>query len=148
MAERLPLGAVRNSKTPIPGSPGPNPSNDVSNMMERLNINSPVSVHEIGLNWSNRYDTSNGSTTPSSRASNNLATGQLEASSKNKIRTSDSEANYGSEWVEQDEPGVYITLVSLPGGIKDLKRVRFRYFVHELILMLMLLIHNLIQNLI
>ncbi|KNA20329.1 hypothetical protein SOVF_053390 [Spinacia oleracea] len=125
MAERLPLGAVRNSKTPIPGSPGPNPSNDVSNMMERLNINSPVSVHEIGLNWSNRYDTSNGSTTPSSRASNNLATGQLEASSKNKIRTSDSEANYGSEWVEQDEPGVYITLVSLPGGIKDLKRVRF-----------------------
>ncbi|KAL4567707.1 hypothetical protein LXL04_023299 [Taraxacum kok-saghyz] len=29
------------------------------------------------------------------------------------------------EWVEQDEPGVYITLTSLPGGIKDLKRVRF-----------------------
>lgn len=29
------------------------------------------------------------------------------------------------EWVEQDEPGVYITLTSLPGGGKDLKRVRF-----------------------
>lgn len=31
-----------------------------------------------------------------------------------------------SEWVEQDEPGVYITLTALPGGGKDLKRVRFR----------------------
>jgi hypothetical protein len=30
-----------------------------------------------------------------------------------------------AEWVEQDEPGVYITLTSLPGGGRDLKRVRF-----------------------
>ncbi|CAM6104930.1 unnamed protein product [Calypogeia fissa] len=30
-----------------------------------------------------------------------------------------------TEWVEQDEPGVYITLTALPGGGKDLKRVRF-----------------------
>lgn len=32
-----------------------------------------------------------------------------------------------TEWVEQDEPGVYITLTALPGGGKDLKRVRFRW---------------------
>jgi hypothetical protein len=31
-----------------------------------------------------------------------------------------------TEWVEQDEPGVYITLTTLPGGGRDLKRVRFR----------------------
>lgn len=30
------------------------------------------------------------------------------------------------EWVEQYEPGVYITLTSLPNGQKALKRVRFR----------------------
>ncbi|KAI3839540.1 hypothetical protein MKW92_002973 [Papaver armeniacum] len=30
-----------------------------------------------------------------------------------------------AEWVVQDEPGVYITLSSLPGGGKDLRRVRF-----------------------
>ncbi|CAM6076815.1 unnamed protein product [Sphagnum tenellum] len=30
-----------------------------------------------------------------------------------------------TEWVEQDEPGVYITLTTLPGGGRDLKRVRF-----------------------
>ena len=38
-------------------------------------------------------------------------------------RTSPEEA----EWVEQAEPGVYITVSSLPGGDKYLKRVRFRY---------------------
>lgn len=30
------------------------------------------------------------------------------------------------EWVEQDEPGVYITFITLPNGQKGLKRVRFR----------------------
>lgn len=30
-----------------------------------------------------------------------------------------------TEWVEQDEPGVYITIRSLPGGIRELRRVRF-----------------------
>ncbi|XP_019464447.1 PREDICTED: protein Brevis radix-like 4 [Lupinus angustifolius] len=30
-----------------------------------------------------------------------------------------------SEWVEQDEPGVYITIKALPGGKRELKRVRF-----------------------
>lgn len=32
-----------------------------------------------------------------------------------------------TEWVEQDEPGVYITIRSLPGGTRELRRVRFRY---------------------
>lgn len=32
-----------------------------------------------------------------------------------------------SEWIEQYEPGVYITLVALRDGTRDLKRVRFRY---------------------
>lgn len=31
-----------------------------------------------------------------------------------------------SEWVEQDEPGVYITIRALPGGKRELRRVRFR----------------------
>lgn len=31
-----------------------------------------------------------------------------------------------TEWVEQDEPGVYITIRALPGGNRELKRVRFR----------------------
>lgn len=31
-----------------------------------------------------------------------------------------------TEWVEQDEPGVYITIRALPGGVRELRRVRFR----------------------
>uniref|UniRef100_A0A7N0TMD1 BRX domain-containing protein n=1 Tax=Kalanchoe fedtschenkoi TaxID=63787 RepID=A0A7N0TMD1_KALFE len=31
-----------------------------------------------------------------------------------------------SEWVEEDEPGVYITIKALPNGTRELKRVRFR----------------------
>ncbi|KAK2975958.1 hypothetical protein RJ640_012989 [Escallonia rubra] len=30
-----------------------------------------------------------------------------------------------TEWVEQDEPGVYITIRALPGGGRELRRVRF-----------------------
>ncbi|RYQ88880.1 hypothetical protein Ahy_B09g095812 isoform B [Arachis hypogaea] len=30
-----------------------------------------------------------------------------------------------TEWVEQDEPGVYITIRALPGGARELRRVRF-----------------------
>lgn len=32
-----------------------------------------------------------------------------------------------AEWIEQYEHGVYITLVALRDGTRDLKRVRFRY---------------------
>lgn len=31
-----------------------------------------------------------------------------------------------TEWVEEDEPGVYITLRALPNGRRELRRVRFR----------------------
>lgn len=36
-----------------------------------------------------------------------------------------------TEWVEQHEPGVYITIRVLPSGKRELKRVRFRYFFHQ-----------------
>ena len=31
-----------------------------------------------------------------------------------------------TEWAEQDVPGVYITIRALPGGGRELRRVRFR----------------------
>lgn len=42
--------------------------------------------------------------------------GELSVSNASDIET---------EWVEQDEPGVYITIRTLPGGAKELRRVRF-----------------------
>lgn len=32
-----------------------------------------------------------------------------------------------SEWIEQDEPGVFITIRQLADGTRELRRVRFRY---------------------
>jgi len=48
-----------------------------------------------------------------------------ETTNRNGSRMKESDSRNDNEWVEQDEPGVYITLTSLPGGAKDLKRVRF-----------------------
>ena len=36
-----------------------------------------------------------------------------------------------TEWVEQDEPGVYITIRQLADGTRELRRVRFRYNVNS-----------------
>lgn len=36
-----------------------------------------------------------------------------------------------SEWVEQDEPGVYITIRQLTDGTRELRRVRFRYIISK-----------------
>lgn len=41
-----------------------------------------------------------------------------------------------AEWIEQYEPGVYITLVALRDGTRDLKRVRFRYLTSSLLVLI------------
>ncbi|XP_043719983.1 PH, RCC1 and FYVE domains-containing protein 1-like isoform X1 [Telopea speciosissima] len=121
MAERLPLGAVRNSKPPsFCSSPA---SVDVSAAsIDRLS--SPATSHEPETNGANNIVLSNGSGTTSNRNSSHSRLVHSEATTRNGNRT-EAEPNHEAEWVEQDEPGVYITLTSLPGGVKDLKRVRF-----------------------
>ncbi|KAF7833335.1 PH, RCC1 and FYVE domains-containing protein 1-like isoform X1 [Senna tora] len=106
MAERLPVGAARNVRSPSLTSFGSSPgSNEVSNAsVERLSIQ--ATSLEPDLTGSNNQLLSNGSSTIGNR-------------------TAESESRNETEWVEQDEPGVYITLTSLPGGVIDLKRVRF-----------------------
>uniref|UniRef100_A0A2P2JH83 Uncharacterized protein LOC8271515 n=1 Tax=Rhizophora mucronata TaxID=61149 RepID=A0A2P2JH83_RHIMU len=124
MAERLPVGAARNietcSFTSIGSSPAPN---DISNaVLDRLN--GQIACQEQDMNGLNSQLLSNGSRTMSNRSSNHKQ-GHLEAVSRNGNRNKDSELRHEAERVEQDEPGVYITLTSLSGGGKDLKRVRF-----------------------
>jgi hypothetical protein len=121
MAEKLPEGAgagagpvKHNRLPPLSGMPVPS---DISVATE--NLGSPRGSGEPYLNGSNGLVVSNG---PSSvRNKTHLEVG------KNGTRLPDSDTKLESEWVEQDEPGVYITLTALPGGARDLKRVRFRY---------------------
>ncbi|BAT88758.1 hypothetical protein VIGAN_05236000 [Vigna angularis var. angularis] len=135
MAERLPVGVSRTVRSPPSlASFGPIPGfNDLNNAsFDRLNIQ--ATSPESDSTGSNNQLLSNGSSTIINRSAGHIkhsqsdATstghnkhGQLDAGSRNGSKTKDNE----TEWVEQDEPGVYITLTSLPGGVIDLKRVRF-----------------------
>ncbi|XP_015873689.1 PH, RCC1 and FYVE domains-containing protein 1 [Ziziphus jujuba] len=125
MAERLPVGAARNIKSPPLSSMGSDLAcNDVSNpSLDRLN--GLAISQEIDSNGSNSQLLSNGSSAPSNHSSSHSKQGHSDVTTRNGSRTTDSESRHDTEWVEQDHPGVYITLTSLPGGAKDLKRVRF-----------------------
>lgn len=129
MAERLPVGASRNVKSPSVVSLSSDLlGSDVSSSpIDRLT--SQMVSHEPDSNGPNSQLHTNGSTTSSNRNSSHNKQAHADPTSKNGTRTKDSESRNDSEWVEQDEPGVYITLTSLPGGAKDLKRVRFRYVI-------------------
>ena len=48
-----------------------------------------------------------------------------------------------AEWIEEDEPGVYITIRQLADGTRELRRVRFRYQKLCLILLMLLSPFNL-----
>ncbi|KAE8657609.1 Detected protein of confused Function [Hibiscus syriacus] len=53
-----------------------------------------------------------------------------ESENSTKCRNSASVTNGGqaeADWIEKDKPGVYITLVALQDGTRDLKRVRFSW---------------------
>lgn len=86
-----------------------------------------MTLHGAISNGSNSFVISNGSDIAESHTLSQTELSNSEAT-RNKNRTMKAEPSQGDEWVEQDEAGVYITLVALPGGVKDLKRVRFRYF--------------------
>ena len=120
MAERLPVGAVRNIESPSLSSFGSSPaSNEVSNAsIDRMN--GQAVFQDQDSNGSSNQLLSNGSTTNSNRNSGHNKQAHLDATTRNGGRTKESESLLDNERVEQDEPGVYITLTSLPGGVKDL----------------------------
>lgn len=128
MAERLPVGAARNSKSSSLTSFSASPvSTDISApTYDRLS--SPATSFEPDSNGSNSVPVANGPTSNGNRSASHNRPVHSEVATRNGSRTADAEPNQETEWVEQDEQGVYITLAALPGGVKDLKRVRFRYF--------------------
>ncbi|KAI9398567.1 hypothetical protein POPTR_003G197600v4 [Populus trichocarpa] len=129
VAERVPVGASRNSNSPSFYCSSNTTPWDVSpGILEQLS--SPTACHEQDSKGSNSLVISNVSgttTTTTNQTPHHSEVTQIETTVRNKNRIAKVEPTNGDEWVEQDEPGVYITLVSLHGGAKDLKRVRFRY---------------------
>lgn len=125
MAERLPVGAARSTKSPSFTSLGSIPvSGDITNVSLDKSNGQQALGQESDSNESNTQVLQNGSVVGTNRNSGHNRPHQ-EAATRNGGRTREMDSRNENEWVEQDEPGVYITLTSLPGGAKDLKRVRF-----------------------
>ncbi|PKI57756.1 hypothetical protein CRG98_021823, partial [Punica granatum] len=128
MAERLPVGAARNVKPSTPSAVSTPASSDIfnaSSMDHRLS--SQLMSQDLESNIpSSTAMLSNGSSSASNHSVvGHPRQGNSEASSRNGAKPKEGEVRKDIEWVEQDEPGVYITFTALPGGGKDLKRVRF-----------------------
>ncbi|CAN4119789.1 unnamed protein product [Withania somnifera] len=125
MAERLPVGASRNIKSPTYFSSCSNlTSSDIPNGCS-YRVHSQLTFQDVESNVSNSQLLSNGSNNVSNRNAVQNRQGFPEPTTRNGARTKEGDSRNENEWVGQDEPGVYITLTSLPGGVKDLKRVRF-----------------------
>ncbi|XP_031251512.1 PH, RCC1 and FYVE domains-containing protein 1-like [Pistacia vera] len=92
MAERLPVGAVRNIKSPTFTSFGSSPaSNDILNVsLDRLTVQ--TAFPEPESNGSNNQLLSNGSSTASTRTSGHTKQGHLEAATRNGNRTKEGES--------------------------------------------------------
>lgn len=125
-SERLSLSSARSVKPPPFTHLGMPSLDDVSNVSVDM-LNGRIDSQEMQPYESSNLLPSNGSSTAGHHSFYYNKQGQTEAAMKTGIRIKESDSHYETESVEQDEPGVYITLTSLPGGLKDLKRVRFRY---------------------
>eukprot|EP00268_Persea_americana_P027391 TRINITY_DN2677_c0_g1_i5.p1 TRINITY_DN2677_c0_g1~~TRINITY_DN2677_c0_g1_i5.p1 ORF type:complete len:1105 (+),score=226.77 TRINITY_DN2677_c0_g1_i5:439-3753(+) len=125
MAERLPVGATKNSKPPSLTSFGASPAPNYVSAPTHDRLSSPVTSIEPDLNGVNGIPVTNGLTTNCNHSLSHNRLAHSEVETRNGSGMTDGEPNHETEWVEHDEPGVYITLMALPGGVKDLKRVRF-----------------------
>lgn len=80
-----------------------------------------------GLNSTPKVSNISGAKTETETSS--MDASMMTSSSRDADRSGDLSISNASdleaEWVEEDEPGVYITIRALPGGTRELKRVRF-----------------------
>ncbi|KAL6196009.1 hypothetical protein ACLB2K_031626 [Fragaria x ananassa] len=103
MAERLPVGAARNIKSPSLACLGSDPSNEVSDASVDQ-MNGQVTCQGPDCNGSNSQLLSNGSSTTGNRSSGHNKQGNSDVATRNGNRTKESESCKETEWVEQDEP--------------------------------------------
>ncbi|PWA38251.1 serine-threonine/tyrosine-protein kinase catalytic domain-containing protein [Artemisia annua] len=125
MAEWLPMGSsARNFKSPSFTSGGSNIA-----PIDVL-LNAPVDRSNGQIVPYEEPDSSGLNSQLKPTAINNLSSGlnkpaHSEAPARNSSRSKDGESQADAEWNEWVEPGVCITLASLPGGTRDLRHARF-----------------------
>ncbi|KAK1416911.1 hypothetical protein QVD17_26030 [Tagetes erecta] len=110
------LGSFENSPVTPPLSKEPPPRNFYPK--QTCNVSTgPTSTPALSSISGAKTETSSlASARSSSSRDGDDHSGELSMSNASDLET---------EWVEQDEPGVYITIRALPGGNRELRRVRF-----------------------
>ncbi|XP_073132163.1 protein Brevis radix-like 4 [Henckelia pumila] len=130
------IESIQNSPVTPPLVREPLPRTFFRQVGNGISYSSSDSLDHQSTHSRSNYDSCGVSSTPklSSISGTKTETSSMDAS----IRTSSSRdadrsgeisisnaSDLESEWVEQDEPGVYITIRALPDGKKELRRVRF-----------------------
>ncbi|CAH1419569.1 unnamed protein product [Lactuca virosa] len=119
--------------------PAPPKSEDEGSKMESLEnspVTPPLSKEPPPRHFYQKHESnSNGPADVSTPALSSISGAKTETSSLASARSSSTDhsgdlsisnaSDLETEWVEQDEPGVYITIRALPGGNRELRRVRF-----------------------
>ncbi|GAB2229225.1 hypothetical protein Droror1_Dr00023362 [Drosera rotundifolia] len=126
MAERLPVGATQDSRSPHKPDLAHSPASiDVSHVLNDDFNTQTTLLQQADFSSLDSHPFSNGSSTPSIRSSAQTRSVYSEPAYRSGSRTKEGEPPIENQWVQQHEPGVYLTFVSTPGGGRDLKRVRF-----------------------
>ncbi|KAL7128266.1 hypothetical protein ABFS83_14G304800 [Erythranthe nasuta] len=113
MADLLPHGAYDNESLKLVNLPNgiQHPRNDsISILSVRSSVSEDLGSKDCG---------------PHQEVENILKSRNVAVSDNNNNNANNAGGQTENEWIEQYEPGVYITLVALQDGTRDLKRVRF-----------------------
>ena len=107
-------------------SPGTNGTNLHHQIRSPITSNGTNNYPDVKLpNGGGVIQAGSGSTADDARDSGNFHNEESGLKSRNAAPAANTN-QIEAEWIEQYEPGVYITLVALRDGTRDLKRVRFR----------------------
>ncbi|KAG4941618.1 hypothetical protein JHK87_045489 [Glycine soja] len=107
-----------------PGTYGTNPHQQIRSPVSSNGANNYPDVKLPNRGGAIQASSGNVSDTADGRDSGNFHNGDSGLKLRSVAPAADSN-QVEAEWIEQYEPGVYITLVALSDGTRDLKRVRF-----------------------
>ncbi|KAL5822415.1 hypothetical protein ACOSQ4_020315 [Xanthoceras sorbifolium] len=96
-----------------------------SDSLEHQPVQSHQCYDSAGLASTPKLSSISGAKTKTSSVDGSARTSSSREADRSGELSISNASDIETEWVEQDEPGVYITIRALPGGARELRRVRF-----------------------
>nr|XP_011460503.1 PREDICTED: protein Brevis radix-like 4 [Fragaria vesca subsp. vesca]XP_011460508.1 PREDICTED: protein Brevis radix-like 4 [Fragaria vesca subsp. vesca] len=115
--ERLPRNLYR--------PPGTAMGYSSSDSLDHHPMQSKQYCDSVGVNSTPKLSSISGTKTETSSMDASIRSSSSRDADRSGELSISNASDLETEWVEQDEPGVYITIRALPGGKRELRRVRF-----------------------